>query len=334
MDMNEIKLSIIVPIYNSQKYLSRCLDSVSGFPFKNMECILINDGSTDGSLNICEYYVQKDCRFKLITKDNSGVSAARNTGIKKANGKYLFFLDADDYLNEAGYNHLINAVEKGYDFYAFSYFTLNEDNSVCEELFDFTTKGNTDLNIAYYSLLASAKLNTCWGKLLKADIILKNNITFPADMRAGEDAVFIINCMKHVKTCCIENYSILYYRQHSSSTMRTIDLNIKLADLEILYYQRIEFIKELSLSEFENDMYRQLFSVITNLLLEVTLIYSNKDIMAKYKSIIENKMTEKIVNKLSIRKLTPTFKKIEYIFIYYKAYNLMLLYFKLKQQFK
>lgn len=332
--MDEIKISIIIPIYNSQKFLSRCLDSVSDFPLKNMECILINDGSTDGSIDICELYTQRDSRFKLITINNSGVSAARNIGLKKANGEYLFFLDGDDYLNKSGYNHLKKALESDYDFYAFSYFTLYEDNVICEELFDINSKYNTDLNTVHYLLLASAKLNTCWGKLLKTNIILDNNITFPVNMKAAEDAVFIINYMKYIETCCIKNFSILYYRQHSGSAMRTVDLNKKLIDLEILYNARIKFLKELSLWNFEEDVYRQLFSVITNLLLEITPIYSYKDIKSKYRLIIENQMVTEIVKKVSIRKLTPAFKKIEYLFIYYKAYNLMLFYFKLKQLFK
>lgn len=334
MNMNELKLSIIIPIYNSQKFLSRCLDSVLDFSLENMECILINDGSTDQSLDICEQYLQKDSRFKLITINNSGVSAARNIGIKKANGKYLFFLDADDYLNKAGYSHLIKALELNYDFYAFSYFTLYENGTICEELFDFNSKNNTDLNTANHFLLASSKLNTCWGKLLKADIISRNNITFPVNMKAAEDAVFIINYMRYIKTCCIENFSIIYYRQHAGSAMRTVDLNKKLIDLELLYNKRIEFLKELNIWNFEIDVYRLLFSVITNLLLEMTLVSSDKDIKGKYKLIINNLMVTEIVKKISIRNLTPAFKKMEYLFIYYKAYNLMLFYFKLKQLFK
>lgn len=332
--MNEVKLSIIIPIYNAQKFLSRCLDSVSKIPFKNMECILINDGSTDESLDICEYYLKKDFRFKLININNSGVSQARNTGIKNVSGKYLFFLDADDYLNESGYNDLIKALESDYDFYVFSYFTLYENGIIHQELFDFDSKYNTDLNTVYYLLLGSSKLNMCWGKLLRTDIILQNDIKFPTNMKTGEDAVFIINYIRYIKTCCIEDSSILYYCQNSGSAMRTVDLNKKLTDLKILYKERIEFLKELNLVNFETDVYRQLFSVITNLLLEMTLIYSDEDIKEKYRLIIENQMVAEIVKKVPNQKLTPAFKKIEYLLIYYKAYNLMLFYFKLKQLFK
>lgn len=332
--MNEIKLSIVIPIYNSQKFLSRCLDSVLDFPLRSMECILINDGSTDSSVDICEQYLQKDSRFKLITIDNGGVSTARNMGISKANGKYLFFLDADDYLNSEGYNQLINAVESGYDFYAFSYYTLYDDQSTAEELFDFHGGLKTDLNTVYYLLFASSKLNTCWGKLMKTDIILENNIAFPAGMKTGEDAVFIINYIRYIKTCCIENFSILYYRQHFGSAMRKVNLERKLNDLKILYDTRIKFLKDLNLWKFEADVYKLMFSVVTNLLLEITMTYSYEDVIEKYKLIIENDMTKEIVGKVANKKLTPVFKKIEYFIIYYKAYNLLVLYFKLKQRFK
>jgi glycosyltransferase involved in cell wall biosynthesis len=181
-------------------------------PLKNMECILVNDGSTDRTVDICEQYLKEDSRFKLFTTNNGGVSTARNIGVKNANGEYLFFLDADDYLYEARYDKLIRALELDYDFYAFSYFTLYEDNSICEESFGIDSNYNTDLNTVYYLLLASAKLNTCWGKLLKRNIIIQNSIKFPVDMKTGEDAVFIINYTKYIKTCCIENCGIQYYR--------------------------------------------------------------------------------------------------------------------------
>jgi hypothetical protein len=116
--------------------------------------------------------------------------------------------------------------------------------------------------------------------------------------------------------------------------MRTVDLNKKMLDLGILYNLRIKLLKELGLWKFEAKVYRELFSVITDLLLEMTMRYSYKDIKKKYKLIIENQMTTEIVKKVSIQKLEPAFKKFEYFFINYKAYNLMLFYFKLKQQFK
>ena len=93
-------ISVIVPIYNAEKYLKRCIESIISQTYKNMEIILINDGSKDNSKKICNEFLKKDCRIKLINKENEGVSAARNYGINAAIGKYISFVDADDWLEK------------------------------------------------------------------------------------------------------------------------------------------------------------------------------------------------------------------------------------------
>ena len=92
-------VSIIVPIFNTEQYLSRCLDSIESQTFNDWECILINDGSTDKSENICNEYANKDSRFKVINQKNSGVSAARNAGLDVAKGEWIGFVDSDDWIS-------------------------------------------------------------------------------------------------------------------------------------------------------------------------------------------------------------------------------------------
>ena len=91
-------ISVIVPVYNAEKYLKKCLDSLVNQSYKDLEIILVNDGSQDGSEKICKDYEEKDSRIILINKNNGGPSSARNSGIEKANGEYLSFIDSDDYL--------------------------------------------------------------------------------------------------------------------------------------------------------------------------------------------------------------------------------------------
>ena len=93
------KISVIVPIFNVEKYLKECLESIINQTFKDIEIICINDGSTDNSLDILNQYAEKDNRIKVITQSNQGLSAARNTGIKYANGEYISFIDSDDYID-------------------------------------------------------------------------------------------------------------------------------------------------------------------------------------------------------------------------------------------
>ena len=96
--MDEL-ISIIVPIYNVEKYLRQCLDSIMNQTYQNFECLLINDGSPDNSANICREYVDKDSRFKYFEKENGGVSSARNLGIEYSKGEYITFIDSDDWVD-------------------------------------------------------------------------------------------------------------------------------------------------------------------------------------------------------------------------------------------
>ena len=104
-----MKISIIIPVYNSQQYLKKCLDSIKIQTYKNLEVILVDDGSTDNSLEICKNYAKKDQRFKVFHKKNGGTSSARNYGLKQVTGDYITFMDNDDYVNNKdAFNNIYN----------------------------------------------------------------------------------------------------------------------------------------------------------------------------------------------------------------------------------
>ena len=107
MNVNSPKVSIIVPVYNVEKYLHRCVDSILLQTFTDFELLLIDDGSTDKSVGICDKYALKDRRIRVFHKKNGGVSSARNLGIKKSNGVYILFVDSDDYLSPSHLNNYI-----------------------------------------------------------------------------------------------------------------------------------------------------------------------------------------------------------------------------------
>ena len=110
-------ISIIVPVYNAEKYLSRCIDSILRQTFADFELILVNDGSSDKSKEICEKYLESDPRIKLINQENSGVSAARNTGLDNASGEYIGFVDSDDFIEKNMYEELYNILKKNWSGY-------------------------------------------------------------------------------------------------------------------------------------------------------------------------------------------------------------------------
>lgn len=106
------KISIIVPVYNAEKYLARCIDSILNQTFTDYEVLLVNDGSTDDSLLVCKSYVEKDSRIKLIDKENGGLSSARNVGLKQASGEYIGFVDNDDWISENFYERLYTVINQ------------------------------------------------------------------------------------------------------------------------------------------------------------------------------------------------------------------------------
>ena len=172
-------ISIIVPVYNIEKYLPRCIDSILDQTYKNWEAIFVNDGSTDNSLKILEEYKKRDERIKIIDKKNAGSGAARNDGIENSRGEYVAFLDSDDWYEK-------NFLEKLYN-------NLTENNSdvaMCNPKMTYddiskNKKINTyffneiELNKTPEKILGILAMPVVWNKLYKKDIIVKNKIKFP-----------------------------------------------------------------------------------------------------------------------------------------------------------
>lgn len=225
--MNDILVSIIIPIYNAEKYIQRCVDSVLEFG-KSIEVILVNDGSTDGSKAICEEYVTKDVRVKLYNQNNQGVSSARNYGIDKSVGKWILFLDADDYLSS---NYYL-AIDKLKDNLDIALFAANwEKNVECNLLpnkRDFSENEKLFLikqtikSLSFHPNSACSLRSPCF-KAYKRSFINENNIRFPVGVSIGED--FIFNIYAYSKATTIKYYPVVVYavvRNEESATHRFV----------------------------------------------------------------------------------------------------------------
>lgn len=174
-------VSIIVPIYNSNKYIKRCIDSIINQKYKNIEILLIDDGSTDNSLELCNEYKGKDSRVSIISRKNMGVSFTRNEGIEKARGNYILFVDADDFLNYDCISFLMENNEN-YDVISFNY-NIFSDNQTSKGINDFISNGfKYDLNSK------NGIKGYVWNKLYKKDIIGK--IRFDCSIKICEDLLF------------------------------------------------------------------------------------------------------------------------------------------------
>ena len=224
------KISIIVPIYNVEKYLKYCLESILIQSYKNLEIILVNDGSTDNCGKICDEYQLKDSRIKVIHKTNAGLADARNTGLKIATGNYISFLDSDDYIYPTFYEELYKLLQKNdADIAECDFMRINVENiDKCKEIIDIENEKNTifevsTTNIESLKLLYGPRLKpylkkvVVWNKLYKKSIL--DNIEFPVG-KLHEDEYTTFKILYKAKKVVSTNRILHGYMQTTNSIMR------------------------------------------------------------------------------------------------------------------
>lgn len=303
------KISVIVPVYNVEKYLNRCVDSILNQTFEDFELILVNDGSPDNCGNICDEYAQKDNRVKVIHKKNGGVSSARNAGIDTAQGEYIMFVDSDDWINENMLNDMYNMPDS--DMKVSSIRMIGKDNST-EYIIDTKMYTQEDLLIGFFSE-AFPIICFCgpWCKLYKKDIIFNNAIRFNEYMSLGEDTYFNLNYIKHCKSIYTSEQIYYYYmRENSESLFTKFRLNMyydvrKVFDLKVKMANELNMgrdsIFKLKLSYIQSLIGNLIKMVDTNTKTEVKKYMSllQKDKEFNDDNLIKNlKSTHKLINKL------------------------------------
>lgn len=206
---NKIRISIIVPIYNKKNSLERCINSILNQTYKNIEIILVNDGSTDGSYTLCNDYLQKDKRIKVIHKKNEGVSSARNIGINNSNGEYIQFVDCDDYIDKNMCESLIEAaIKHNADIIFCGYKVIKNNMKSYEEGIDRCICTVKEIEEEFSELYKRCFFNAPWNKLFKKSIIKSE---FNQDLSLGEDLIFNLESIKQSKKIvflkeCYYNY--------------------------------------------------------------------------------------------------------------------------------
>jgi glycosyltransferase involved in cell wall biosynthesis len=220
----EVFFSIIVPVYNVEDYLPQCLESILCQSFSNFELILINDGSTDSSLEICQKYQQIFHQIKIINQENGGLSDARNKGVLAAKGDYIIFTDSDDYWQEKevlrDLNHLIKESNPDVIIHEESRF-YSEKDVACKfnQRFIKNKNGRFEdeiLNLVYYDLYVAS----AWDKVIKRSILIDNQLFFPLG-RKSEDIDWCGRLMHYLETFSIYQKSFYVYRQARQGSITT-----------------------------------------------------------------------------------------------------------------
>lgn len=226
-------VSVIVPVYNAEKYISECIESILNQTFNDFELILIDDGSKDLSGEICRGYAARDGRVRYVYKENGGVSSARNCGIRRAEGEYIAFVDSDDTVKPKMLETLVRESTDfamcGYELYDDLKKTVSSEYH-CPEL-----SGNIRalaVNIRDY-ICPPYLLGPCF-KLFKRDIIMENGLMFPPELSYGEDAIFVFEYLLCCNSVGVSRYIGYSYRKYGGETLSgrflrdKIDINYRI----------------------------------------------------------------------------------------------------------
>lgn len=297
-----IKVTVIIPVYNCEKYIRECIESLINQTLKECEFIFVNDGSSDKSKEIIEEYAKKDNRIKLINQKNSGVSVARNTGLKHAIGEYIGFVDSDDYIDKYYYEKLYNvAVKNNCDIVMCDWQNENSSLYLPFEKDKVLNKEYITKNIYPYFIQYEG-MNSVWNKIFKNEVIKENNIEFPIGIKLGEDAIFNIKAFTYFKNVFYLDYKGYFYREVEGSATKNILKNDYFKSALNTYINSPDEYKKWDIKSDEIEKLKAI--KFLNTVISLTYIYfvpnDSNSFIDRYKyvkSIINNSIVSELINK-------------------------------------
>lgn len=320
-------ISFIVPVYNTESYIKKCIDSIINSGIKDFEIIIINDGSTDNSFNICREYEEKYNNIILISQCNQGVSIARNEGLKVAKGEWIVFVDSDDYIFS---NSLSNInLDKEIQFYIFEYSNSdNIDEKFSSDAIEYDNKDNDILIDYIFNSLCISKgrqtnLSTPWAKIYKKEIIDKNNLSFIKELPIGEDVLFNLNYILKCNKSIYIKRPIYHVEEREGSASRKFNPN-KIEHDKIFN----DYIKDLLVNSNKdrNKMYIYYDNIILSstecVLMTLSLDSTSKRIIDEFIKIRGNIKENNILNNCSNR--VRARRKVLFYLLYKERYMLLL----------
>ncbi|WP_405383563.1 glycosyltransferase family 2 protein [Phascolarctobacterium sp.] len=219
MNKNSFLVSIVVPVYNAEKYITRCVESIVNQTYVNIEILLIDDGSTDNGGCICDTLAKDDVRIRVIHKSNGGVSSARNVGIELCTGDLVMFVDADDTIEDCCVEELCKPFfsnNNDIDISICGYNEFFQKNNSVKTWLPVELKG--DIKVDYYAL--RSYISSPWGIAYRKSIILENKVRFP-NMRFGEDQFFNFMYLYWGYRFCFINKALYNYWHHDNESLST-----------------------------------------------------------------------------------------------------------------
>lgn len=349
MSKGEKLISIIIPIYNAEKYLEKCISSILNQTYSNLEIILINDGSKDRSLDMCKEYAKNDKRIIVIDKENEGVSIARNEGIEIANGDWISFIDADDWINMDMFEKLIY-IGNGEIFDVIMcncYINKENDEIINSSLSNYDLcYCKKEINILQQKFLCKGineykpyvwGIGTPWCKLYKSSLIKENNIRFVPGLTRNEDGLFNLYVFEYSNKILYTPEAYYHYRVLSNSLSHGKQKDI-ISNTEKNLFELKRFAKDFNKDEiFINGVYSRIITS-TQLYLKDYYFYdvSFNTYFHKKKELIKLMETELYLEGVKkVKYYTMSFSEKIYSFCFkHKLILCLLLLVKLREKFK
>lgn len=328
-------ISVIIPIYNAQAYLKKCLDSIITQTYSNLEIIAINDGSSDNSLNICHEYASLNPRIKIIDKKNGGVSSARNAGLSAASGDWITFVDSDDWIEPNMCAEFIRIIQSypECDMVIFDiiaeihkdFFEYNKSFDYDFKIFNSDEIRNILCDAVSYKPAQSGSVTPfamCSCKFFNKNIL--NGIFFPSDISYGEDTIFVLNALCNANAIAYSNQFMYNYNFTDTSVTKKIDAGfiqkISTLDEHIEDFCRITLKNPDVYQKYLNSNYLNKVKFLLAYYIEVCTFKEFRDYLAFFKSYIES---VKYQNALKSHNLTKNKEKL-FVFLYrHKLYTMI-----------
>lgn len=293
------QISVIIPVYNCEKYIEECIKSVLKQSYKDFELILVDDGSTDSSGQICEAYALKDKRIFVIHKENGGgAGEARNVGLSNASCPFVFFIDSDDWVEPSLFEKMMKKQDEGnYDIVICGYKNIIDKNNdkINERIIypEHAYVSEDEVKKFFVSKYPEGMVGYPWNKLYKRDIIDRYHLRFPK-MRRLEDGIFNMEYFENIKSCYVLNEALCNYRLSQQVEKKKLPLDFyNLMECFVLqYYEKLE---NWGFSGVENEA-PMVFYFLNDLVCCIENIYVNKDE-------IESDRRKKILQELRKKKL-------------------------------
>lgn len=327
-------VSIIVPVYNSEKFLDRCILSILNQKLKEFELILIDDGSTDNSLKICKKHASKDKRIKVINKENGGVSSARNLGLKMAVGKYVGFVDSDDYIEPTMYFKMYEKAKTGFDIVNCDYYDcINGIKTKCKTNFKKNVQITQTMMVEYLSKAHQSNVIWfTWRNIYKREMLENNNITFDESLKIGEDPLFNLYAFYHSKSTISIDKALYNYDTNLESLTQTKHKKDLLTKFDIQYKAKKKFYNNTGLYSFcRNDFHKNYIE--HSLMMLIKNVYnSNGNYIEQLDKIRNSNFIEESFKNYKTSKINP--KQIFLLMFKFDLFHTINLVFGLKKLIK